>query len=37
MGGELELIATFPNRPPVRVGEIGILASRKKRRRRAAA
>jgi DNA-binding transcriptional ArsR family regulator len=34
MGGELELIAQFPDRPPVRLEELGPLASRRGARRR---
>jgi hypothetical protein len=33
MGGELELVAQFPNRPPVRLEELGGLAFRRMRRR----
>jgi hypothetical protein len=36
MGGELELIARFPNRPPVRLEELGAASPRRKRSRRAA-
>ncbi len=35
MGGELELVAQFPDRPPVRLEELGTLAARRKTRRRA--
>jgi hypothetical protein len=36
MGGELDLIARFPNRAPVRIGALGDLAdnSRKQKTRR---
>lgn len=34
VGGELELVATFPDRPPVRLGELGTLAPDRKRERR---
>ena len=37
MGGELELIARFPNRPPVRLEELGAATPRRKRDRKAAA
>ena len=37
MGGELELIARFPDRPPIRLKELGAASSRRKRDRRAAA
>jgi hypothetical protein len=37
MGGELELIARFPNRPPVRLEKLGKAATRRKRDRRTAA
>src|SRR5439155_21037931 len=37
MGGELELIARFPDRPPVRLQELGGVSPRRKRDRRAAA
>jgi hypothetical protein len=37
MGGELELIARFPDRPPVRIEELGSATPRRKRSRRAAA
>lgn len=37
MGGELELIARFPDRPPVRIQELGTAVPRRKRERRAAA
>ncbi len=37
MGGELELIARFPGRPPVRLEELGTAAPRRKRNKRAAA
>jgi hypothetical protein len=37
MGGELELIARFPDRPPVRLQELGAGSPRRKRDRRAAA
>lgn len=33
MGGELELVAQFPNRPPVRLEELGALTLRRARRR----
>jgi hypothetical protein len=36
MGGELELIARFPDRPPVRLEELGGASPRRKRDRRAA-
>jgi DNA-binding XRE family transcriptional regulator len=36
VGGELELVATFPDRPPVRLGELGALAPERKREKRAA-
>ena len=36
MGGELELVARFPNRPAVRLDELGIAAPRRKRRKYAA-
>lgn len=36
MGGELELIANFPDRPPVRLEELGAAAPHRKRRRVAA-
>jgi len=35
MGGELELVAQFPDRPPVRLEELGTLVTRRKARRRA--
>ena len=35
MGGELELVARFPKRPPVRLEELGKGAPRRKRDRRA--
>lgn len=34
MGGELELVARFPKRPPVRLGELGRPLPRRKRDRR---
>jgi hypothetical protein len=37
MGGELELIARFPDRPAVRLGDLGTAAPRRKRDRRTAA
>lgn len=37
MGGELELIARFPNRPAVRLEDLGTASSRRKRDRRSAA
>jgi len=37
MGGELELIARFEDRPPVRIEELGTTAPRQKRERRRAA
>src|SRR5437588_9716703 len=37
MGGELELIARFPDRPPVRLEELGAVAPRRKPTRRPAA
>jgi len=37
MGAELELIARFPDRPPVRLEEFGTAAPRRKRAKRAAA
>ena len=37
MGGELELIARFPDRPPVRLEELGAGAPRRKREKRVAA
>lgn len=37
MGGELELVARFPDRPPVRLEELGTTASRRKASRRTAA
>ena len=33
MGGELALVAQFPDRPPVRLGELGALALRRAPRR----
>jgi hypothetical protein len=33
MGGELELVAQFPDRPPVRLEELGTLAPRRRSRR----
>lgn len=36
MGGELELVARFPNRPPVRLGASEDVPSRKKREKHAA-
>jgi transcriptional regulator with XRE-family HTH domain len=36
MGGELELIARFPDRPPVRIQALGVAAPRRKRQRRVA-
>lgn len=37
MGGELELIARFPNRPPVRLQQLGDPSPRRKRDRSVAA
>jgi transcriptional regulator with XRE-family HTH domain len=37
MGGELELIARFPDRPPIRLQELGAASPRRKRDRRVAA
>jgi GTP1/Obg family GTP-binding protein len=37
MGGELELIARFPGRPPVRLVELGAVAPRRKPARQPAA
>lgn len=37
MGGELELIASFPDRPPVRLEELGNVTPHRKRYKRAAA
>ena len=37
MGGELELVARFPDRPPVRLEELGTATPRRKRDARAAA
>lgn len=37
MGGELELIARFPNRPPVRLQELGAASPRRRRDKRTAA
>jgi len=37
MGGDLELIARFPDRPPVRLQELRDVSPRRKRDRRAAA
>jgi len=37
MGGDLELIARFPDRPPVRLQKLGDVSPRRKRDRRAAA
>jgi hypothetical protein len=37
MGGELELIARFPDRPPIRLKELGAASQRRKRGRRVAA
>ena len=37
MGGELELLARFPGRPPVRLDDFGRAAPRRKRDRRTAA
>lgn len=34
MGGELELVARFPKRPPVRLEELGRTSPRRKRDRR---
>jgi hypothetical protein len=31
MGGDLELIARFPNRPPVRLEALGVVSPRRKR------
>ena len=36
MGGELELVARFPNRPPVRLERLGAVTPSRKRSRRAA-
>jgi len=36
VGGKLELVATFPDRPPVQVGELGNLAPGRNRQKRAA-
>ena len=36
VGGKLELVATFPDRPHVQVGELGRLSPERKRQRRAA-
>ena len=36
VGGKLELVATFPDRPPVHLGELGRLAPERKREKRAA-
>ena len=36
MGGELELVAKFPKRPPVRLEELGKAVPRRKRDRRVA-
>jgi hypothetical protein len=39
MGGELDLVASFPNRPPVRLkrlGEIRAAAPKRRKARRAA-
>jgi len=33
MGGNLELIATFENRPPVRLHELGVIVDRRKKDR----
>lgn len=37
MGGDLELIVKFPDRPPVRLEELGTVGARRKKERRAAA
>jgi hypothetical protein len=37
MGAELELIARFPDRPPVRLQKLGAASARGKRGKRAAA
>ena len=37
MGGELELVARFPDRPPVRLVELGTVVPRRKRERHRAA
>ncbi len=37
MGGDLELIAKFPDRPSVRLEELGTVGARRKKERRAAA
>jgi DNA-binding XRE family transcriptional regulator len=37
MGGELELVARFPDRPPVRLEELGTSSLRRKGSRRSAA
>jgi len=36
MGGELELVARFPNRPPVRLERLGAVAPSRKRSKHAA-
>src|SRR5437667_11254363 len=36
MGGELDLIARFPDRPPVRLAELGAVAPRRKAARQPA-
>ena len=36
MGGELELVARFPDRPPVRLEELGSGVSRRRREKHAA-
>jgi hypothetical protein len=36
MGGELDLVARFPDRPPVRLGELGQIAPKRRQRRRRA-
>ena len=36
IGGELELVARFPDRPPVRLEELGAASPRRKRERSAA-
>ncbi len=36
MGGKLELVVRFPDRPPVRLEEFGPVASRRKREKQAA-
>ena len=36
VGGKLELVATFPDRPPVHLGELGGLAPKRRPEKRAA-